>query len=837
MSPTAVEQPVVCADERERRAALLGHPTLNGIDFLEVDATDLALLHVHFLNDLPPNAYGLPTQLERISVKGGTRIVGVRVKSATRVDDQLLDVRVDRVGDFSPYVLELTAPELDPRFSRIGFSFRAGCAVDVAPTAGEEARTPGPTPALDYLAKDYASFRRLMLDLLPQLNPRFTERNPADLGIALVELLAYAGDRLSYFQDAVANEAYLETARHRVSVRRLARLVDYRMHDGANASTVIQLVVAAGTSGSPPPKLPAGTRAVTRIAAPLRTEGRPPPAAIAPQRISAEALETDPALANAVVFETRRDIECFEANNEIFLHAWGNEECCLPEGATEAWLYAAPGGSAVVRPRLAAGHLLVLEEARGPATGLPGDANPLRRQVVELTDATQATDELFSATLLDGELQLRDGDPPLPLLHVHWRREDALRFPLCLSRRDPDRGLMRDLSLARGNIVAVDHGLTTVETHVLPGPADGRLRLRLDRGPVTVVAGTGSAGTGSAGTAPAILLDVQFEGGDSERWSPVPDLLDSPPFQQDFVAELGDDGRALLRFGDGEYGRSIAGATSITATYRIGNGRGGNVGAEALSHVSPPTAVDTGWIRSVRNPLPATGGLDPEPIEDVRARAPQAFRAKQLRAVTVEDWAAAAREIPEIQGAVAHFRWTGSWYTVVVAVDPRSPAALVTDPDGRIRLSPDFAARTRARLERYRLAGYDLELLAPTFVPLELELEVCAAPGHFRADVAAAVAETLSTRALRGGRRGFFHPENFTFGQPVYLSRIYAAVESVEGVDSAVVRAFHRFGREDAGELASGVLPIERGEIGQLENDPNFLEHGVLRIVPMGGKA
>jgi hypothetical protein len=41
--------------------------------------------------------------------------------------------------------------------------------------------------------------------------------------IALVELLAYVGDQLSYYQDAVANEAYLETARQRISVKRHTR--------------------------------------------------------------------------------------------------------------------------------------------------------------------------------------------------------------------------------------------------------------------------------------------------------------------------------------------------------------------------------------------------------------------------------------------------------------------------------------------------------------------------------------------------------------------------------------------------------------------------------------
>src|SRR5207244_8672857 len=89
-----------------------------------------------------------------------------------------------------------------------------------------------PEPTIDYLAKDYASFRRLILDRLAVLMPGWTERHVPDLGIALVELLAYAGDYLSYYQDAVATEAYLDTARERISVRRHVRLVDYSLTEG-----------------------------------------------------------------------------------------------------------------------------------------------------------------------------------------------------------------------------------------------------------------------------------------------------------------------------------------------------------------------------------------------------------------------------------------------------------------------------------------------------------------------------------------------------------------------------------------------------------------------------
>ena len=817
---------VVCADERERRAALLGHATENGIDFLEVDETDPRILHVAFLNPLPANAYGLVAHTERIRVTGGTRIVGVRVVSATRAAQRRLDVVVDRVGDFSPYTLSLTADRLDPLFASIEFSFRPGCPVDLTSTRGPDA-PPAPEggPQLDYLAKDYASFRRLLLDLLPTLNPRFVERNPADVGIALIELLAYAGDRLSYFQDAVANEAYLETARSRISLRRHARLVDYRVDDGANATVALHVRVKPGEAGG---TLPAGTRALSRIVSPLLQQSQPPGPVIAPERVSPEALEADPALSGAAVFETTHPVACAEENNEIRIHGWGNEECVLPAGATEAWLYAVPDAVNAVRPVLAKGDRLLLEEARGPATGLAGDADLDRRQVVVLTeDPVNDQDELFAATMDgDGDLQLRGpSDDPLPLLHVRWGREDALRTPLCLSRDDPDRGPLRYLSVARGNMVEADHGLTLEEEHALPEPADARLRLELDRGPLTIRAAAG----------PAVTLEVTGDD-DVETWRPVPDLLDSPPFEQHFVPEVDDGGRAVLRFGDDEYGRSIAGATAITATYRIGNGRTGNVGAESIAHVVA-VPVSANWVEAVRNPLPAAGGRDPETADEIRERAPQAFRARTFRAVTVGDWELAAAGAPGVQSAFASYRWTGSWYAVLVGIDPHEREDLVLGPDGRIALEPGFAERTRTYLDRFRIAGYDLELLPPTFVPLEVDVEVCAAPGYFRGDVAAAVADALSSRDLPGGRRGFFHPESFTFGRPVRLSALYAAVEAVEGVDSAVIRTFRRLGRKASGELESGLLPIEPGEIAQLENDPNFLEHGVLRIDVQGGKA
>ena len=187
----------------------------------------------------------------------------------TLTDETVLDVQVDRPGDFSSYTLRLVRDALhpqppdgiDPMFAAVDFSFKVECPTDFdcrprcvcPPTERRE-------PEIDYLAKDYASFRRLMLDRMSALMPQWQERNPADLGVALVEVLAYVGDYLSYQQDAVATEAYLGMARRRISVRRHARLVDYLMHDGCNARAWVQVQVNADV-----PLMAAGTRLYTRI--------------------------------------------------------------------------------------------------------------------------------------------------------------------------------------------------------------------------------------------------------------------------------------------------------------------------------------------------------------------------------------------------------------------------------------------------------------------------------------------------------------------------------------------------------------------------------------------
>jgi len=831
-------KPLVCDDET-RRSLVLGSPR-NGIDYIEISVAshaDQRFIHVHFLKPLPQPAAADPgADPSRYRIEGGIRIRDIEVVGVTLSPggDHVV-VEVDEGGDFSTYTLVIEGNALDPAYSRCDFSFKAGCPsrFDCRPRLVCAPEQLCEIP-VDYMVKDFASFRQGLLDLIPTVAPEWQERHDADLGMALVDLLAYAGDQLSYYQDAVANEAFLETARQRVSVRRHARLIDYGMHEGASARTFVHFRVDP-TIPVPVP-VPSGARVLTRILSPVDDQAPPHPPLL-PQLQAGAALE-----AAEAVFETMEPVTAYRELNEIEIHAWLNRECCVPRGATSVDLVDD------LTAYLKAGDYLLFEEVRGPVAGLEADADPEHRQVVRLEKVEGPVEDPLPLT--------PGGATPQSLTRVTWGVEDALTFPPCLSAKltsgAREGQFQSRISVARGNLALADHGRTIDEVRVSPGvtrgerhPGPERLkhpslhrshRIRLRNRPLSYRIPINGAGGSPAPVQTLMATDpqaaepqvvrtvVETQAGDAHEWTVVPNLLASQSFDRHLMAEAENDGTPLLRFGDNEYGMAPPIDSTIYVTYRVGAGASGNVGREALAHLIDDGTL--GAIEAVRNPLPAWGGVGPEPLERVKRLAPPAFHADPIRAVTEADYAAASEKHPEVAKAVATFRWTGSWYMVFITVDRR----------GGTRVDSTFEDELRDFIQRSRLVGYDLEIDGPIFVPLEIEIDVCVHPGHFQGHVEEALVKALSSRTYPDGSNGFFHPDNFTFGQPVYVSRLYAAIEAVEGVDSAEVRVFKRFYQVAIDEIEEGRIPIERLEVACLDNDPSFPENGVLRLNMRGGK-
>ena len=105
-------------------------------------------------------------------------------------------------------------------------------------------------PRIDYTNKDYASLRQAMLDLAREKLPAWTDHSPNDLGVLLLELFAYMGDIMLYYQDRIAAESYLDTAVERRSVVNLLRLIGYELRPPTPASADLTLLFAQDAAGS-----------------------------------------------------------------------------------------------------------------------------------------------------------------------------------------------------------------------------------------------------------------------------------------------------------------------------------------------------------------------------------------------------------------------------------------------------------------------------------------------------------------------------------------------------------------------------------------------------------
>ena len=653
-------------------------------------------------------------------------------------------------------------------------------------------------PEIDYLAKDYASFRRLMLDQLSLLAPEWQEGSPADLGHSLVELLAYAADYLSYHQDAVATEAYLGTARLRRSIKRHARLLDYHLHEGCNARAWIHVEV----SNTDAIFIPRGTRFVTHGA------DNPSQFVLAPEELNQHLLR-HPA---SVVFESLHDARVRPEHNHFLFHTRGGlHDRYLRRGATRALLEGHAGLG------LAPGDVLVFEQIIDEVTGLSGGVDPRRRHAVRLTEA-------------------RPVSPQGPWL-IAWPSVDALPFDLHIAPFEGQNDLPPDsaakfgasrppVSVARGNIILADHGQTIADEHLPQVRPRERYRPYLRFSDLTYAVPY-EHHLARQQPAQATLAQLPYQARaaielyeevaqaeesadeslhlDRRRWTLQRELISSGQFDRHFVVEMEGTGRAYLRFGFQGMGRlPVSGARFVT-TYRVGNGSAGNVGPDAVNLIVSDVAPEL--VRRVSNLLPARGGTNAEPMEETRLHAPQVARSP-ARCVTPADYITMALDHPAVAQAAAEIRWTGSWFTAFLYVR-RSGSALVDEA---------FRREVAAFMAPYLMTGYEIEVLPARYVPLAINLAVQIDAAHHRLTARERIMDRLTNGQQADEQPGFFHPSRFNFGQTLHQSELIAAIMALPGVrDVQVIR----FGRQDGRPLVDPI-PLAPTEV--IEFSPAWLE-------------
>ena len=789
---------------------MIGSTEFNGIDFVEVATEDQKNLHVHFLNA----QVIVKGTISNVTIAGGETIPTVSVLDLEQINDNshwmtdsagrpiILKLSVDKPGDFSRYTLTLESSKLDPFFSQATFSFKINCPSDL--DCATPPITCPPTdvdiPPIDYLAKDFLSFRKALSDFSALRYPDWMERSEADFGVMFLEALCALADDLSYTQDRIAAEASLDTATQRRSIVRHARLVDYEPRPATAARTWLQFDVTADS-------IPAGLR-------------------VSAQGANGETIDFE---VGTGLRDDRTEYPVRpEWNRGIEPYYWDDSQQCLRAGATEMWIIGHGFD-------FQAGQALMIE-TQGRTS-----ADPPIREIVHLRKSVEPEDET-SDPLFDNQ----------PVTQIFWKFEDAMQVDHDLTR-----------TVLAGNLLPATQGRRYTETFTIPMEPTNPSSSISRSTPLALV----RTGANHSPDTPSLqylyplrygslvwlnsddpealpLPEIEVEqqlAGRATPWVWRRKLLEADPFENAFTVDpvayrrtvrLSDgsimqdydgDGGDTIRFGDGIFGELPNPGDEFRITYRVGGGPIGNVAADTITQIPPEAA---GLVSRVTNPLAATGGADEESDERVRRLAPQAFRAKQFRAVRAKDYEDTAESLPWVQRAGTVFRWTGSWLTVFTTPDPK----------GREGLSVSQHLELIDLLNRRRLAGYESYVPPPRYVSLELEITVCAQPSAFRGDVKAAILQVLSSTKLPDGRTGFFYPNRWSFGQPLARSALEAAIQSAAGVAGVVSIRYRQRGVTIDYLLLPETVKIPVNAILQLANNPNAPERGTLRILVEGGK-
>jgi hypothetical protein len=157
------------------------------------------------------------------------------------------------------------------------------------------------------------------------------------------------------------------------------------------------------------------------------------------------------------------------------------------------------------------------------------------------------------------------------------------------------------------------------------------------------------------------------------------------------------------------------------------------------------------------------------------------------------------------------------------------------DPKGGSTIGIDQEIQLVELLNRYRLAGYESYAPPPNYLSLDLSIEVCADDGWFEGDVEAGVVQALSGTNCPNGARGFFFADRFSFGTPLYRSRLEAAIQGAPGVKGVHTIQYRQRGAfADFRDLPDAVTPAPT-QILRVENDPSWPERGTIRVIAEGG--
>jgi predicted phage baseplate assembly protein len=604
-----------------------------------------------------------------------------------------------------------------------------------------------PIPDLD--DKRYSDLVAEGLARIPVAMPQWTDHNASDPGISFLELFAWLAEMQIYGLNYLRPEHY----------RKFLRLLGIRPRSAAPAATAVTFASASGWEGL----IPAGTELST-AADPVRGEA-------------------------AVAFETVSPLWMLDNGIAAIITAWGTGfQDNTEANARDGIFYHAFGENPTVGSALYVAFHKDLAAGRGVRLTVDlyaEDLPPLGRHRGE-------TEAVIPSTVLTWEYSSAAGYRQLTLLedttlnltrsgHILFATPDdltAVTSPyLALTSPPTTRPFIRCMltSGAWETPVRFD----AVRLNSVSVVQRVRVRDEAVRSEEGEEAGNGMPGQALMLSRTPVLegsLELRVtQGGDTEAWLLREDLDASQPDDRHFCL---DPLTGTIRFGDGNHGMVLPVGAAVRADYLAGGGTLGNVKAGSITRVITAGLGDV----TVANQWPATGGEDPETLQEVIQRAPLELKAVD-RAITSADFEYLALNTPGLR--VARAKALPLWQpgTSAETVTPALVTVVVVPWSYLPKPIPGagFLRTVCNHLDQHRLITTRVQVVGPSYVLVSAHSRLQAAPGFSREDVQARAAARLLAylHPLTGGDDG----TGWSFGRAVYRSEVTAVIKEVPGVD------------------------------------------------------
>jgi predicted phage baseplate assembly protein len=303
-----------------------------------------------------------------------------------------------------------------------------------------------------------------------------------------------------------------------------------------------------------------------------------------------------------------------------------------------------------------------------------------------------------------------------------------------------------------GNVARATHGETRSE---VLGSGDGSKALQqfaLRQSPLTFISVPTPAGAEST-------LQVRVN---DLLWHEAESLFGLQPTDRSYTTKTDDTDKTTVIFGNGQYGARLpTGVENVKATYRTGIGKAGNVQAGQITLL----ATRPLGVKSVNNPLRASGGADKETRDQARRNVPLAFMALD-RLVSLRDYADFARTYAGIGKAAVARLSDGRRQLVHLTI--AGAENIPIDPTSDLYLNLFQALR------QFGDPSEPVQLALAEVMFLIVSAKVRVQPDSLW--------EAVEAR-IRAALLDTFSFERRDLGQPVFQSEVLSAIQGVAGVE------------------------------------------------------